>query len=363
MTKKLNVCVIAGGRSPEHEVSIISANNVFKNLDRNLYNVSIIAIEKETGLWRYYGENPYYDEIGNLSKVYLKDKGFQPIFIEPGKNPCLFYEQEPGLVSIDVDVFFPVVHGTNCEDGILQGFLDTLKIPYVGCNTLASAAGMDKDLTKIVAEKHGIKVVPWISLTRHDKLDEDLIISKLGLPLFIKPASSGSSVGVNKVQNKEGIKEAVEYAFKYSSMVMIEKAVPAREIECAVLGAWDDDVKVSVPGEVKPSHDFYSYDAKYIDANGAELIVNAKVTDEQRKTVSKYAESVFRSLRCTGMSRVDFFIHKETGEVFLNEINTIPGFTKISMYPRLWEASGIPYQQLLNSLIDIALRDKTACGR
>lgn len=355
--KKINVLVIGGGVSPEHTVSVVSSSSVAKNLDREKYNVHVVGIGKEKGEWRYYGDTKFYTDKGTIDSHVLNDKGWKPVVISPGTDDVFMYMDGEQLISFDVDVVFPVVHGENCEDGTLQGLIEDLGFPIVGCNTLSSALCMDKDLTKIIAKYNSIPVVPWLSYTKRDKLDVEHIVKELGLPLFVKPSAAGSSVGISKVKDKTEIKKAVEEAFKYSDLVIIEKGINAKEIEFAVLGKWDRDVKVSIPGEIVPLREFYTYEAKYVDAKGADLLVPADIDEATKAKIAAYARNVFKVLRCSGMSRTDFFVDRDTKAIYFNEINTIPGFTTISMYPRLWNESGLSYSKLLDELITIALED------
>ncbi|MEI6092640.1 MAG: D-alanine--D-alanine ligase family protein [bacterium] len=355
--KKINVLVIGGGVSPEHTISVVSSSSVAKNLDREKYNVNIVGIGKEKGEWRYYGDTKFYTDHGSIDSYSLSERAWEPAIINPGSENVFMYKDGDQLVPFDVDVVFPVVHGENCEDGTLQGVIEVLGLPIVGCNTLSSALCMDKDLTKIVAKYNSIPVVPWLSYTKRDKIDVEHIIKELGLPLFVKPSSAGSSVGITKVKEKGELKTAVDEAFKYSSLVLIEKGINAKEIEFAVLGKWDKEVKVSIPGEIVPLGEFYSYEAKYIDAKGADLLVPADIDEATKAKIAGYARSVFKVLRCSGMARTDFFVDRDTKEIYFNEINTIPGFTTISMYPRLWNESGLSYSKLLDELITVALED------
>ncbi len=348
---------MCGGISPEHTISIASAASVFSHLDKERYEVMTIGIGREKGEWRYYGRDKFYNDEGVIDSYRLMDGGWFPCSIKPGSKPCVYYNNEGKDVPVDIDVVFPVIHGDNGEDGRLQGLIESLAYPIAGCGTLASAVGMDKDLTKMIAAGVGVKVVPWVLYHNIEKFNVDDTVSKLGLPFFVKPVASGSSCGIHKVKNKEEAKEAVEDAFKYSGAVMAEESINAREIEVSVLGRWSADVMVSVPGEIRPNREFYDYEAKYVDKHGADLIVPAELGKPTVDKIRSFAEKVFRAIRCSGMSRIDFFVDKVSGEVFFNEINTIPGFTIISMYPKLLAASGIPYSELLDRLIMIGLEE------
>jgi D-alanine-D-alanine ligase len=261
-----------------------------------------------------------------------------------------------------IDVVFPVMHGPLCEDGTIQGLLELADLPYVGCGVLASAVAMDKEMAKRVARDAGIPIVPYVSL-KHDvwkKEKQQLakrIEEQLGYPVFVKPANLGSSVGVHKVKEPSGLNAALEDAFNYDRKVLVEAAVNAREIEVSVLENLEGgaDPLVSIPGEIDPAHEFYSYEAKYLDEKGAALIIPAKLDPEETERAQDIGRKVFTALECEGMARVDLFLDRTSGEFLFNELNTIPGFTSISMYPKLWEASGISYQELLSKLVDLAI--------
>jgi D-alanine-D-alanine ligase len=254
------------------------------------------------------------------------------------------------------------MHGPLCEDGSIQGLLELADVPYVGCGVLASAVGMDKEVAKRLVQAAGIPVVPWVSLRagafeREPAAAEAKIARDLGFPCFVKPTNLGSSVGIHKVKEASQLRAAIQDAFRYDTKVLVEKAVSAREIELSALESPDAGAPalVSVPGEIAPTHEFYSYESKYLDENGAALMIPAKLSAEQTKLAQKIAREVFAALECEGMTRVDLFLDKGTGEFFFNEVNTIPGFTSISMYPKMWEASGIPYAELLSRLVDLAI--------
>jgi len=351
---KLNILVLCGGVSPEHVISVVSGASVATHLDRSKYNVCVVGIGREKGEWRYYGDSKFFDDNGTIDSHRLKKSGWEELVIVPGRENVFCIVDDNKLKELDVDVVFPVVHGENCEDGTLQGLLDVIGVPTVGCDTLSSAMGMDKDVTKILATTSDVQVTPWIYLKNINELDEASVQKKLGFPVFVKPNAAGSSFGIHKVKDKKDLGSAVKDAFKYSKAVIIEKGINAREIEVAVLGKWNSEVRVSLPGEIVPLREFYDYEAKYVDKKGAELIAPTTLNKKTAKLITEYAENVFRILRCSGMARVDFFIDKDTDEVYFNEINTIPGFTVISMYPKLWAESGIPYSALLDELIRIS---------
>ena len=358
--KKLRVAVLYGGRSGEHEVSLQSAASVINYLDRDRFEIVPVAIDKQ-GRWH----------LNDISL--LEGKKSLPVFKDAPKvvlppNPS---ESDDGSALVrlgengearGIDVVFPVMHGPLCEDGTIQGLLELADLPYVGCGVLASAIAMDKEMAKRLARDAGIPIVPYVSL-KHEVWKKDKqrfansIAEQLGFPVFVKPANLGSSVGVHKVKEPSGLNAALEDAFNYDRKVLVEAAVNGREIEVSVLenpeaGA---DPLVSIPGEIDPAHEFYSYEAKYLDEKGAALIIPAKLEPVETKRAQDIGRKVFSALECEGMARVDLFLDRTSGEFLFNELNTIPGFTSISMYPKLWEASGISYQELLSKLVDLAI--------
>jgi D-alanine-D-alanine ligase len=358
--KKLRVAVLYGGRSGEHEVSLQSAASVINYLDRDRFEIVPVAIDKQ-GRWL----------LNDISL--LEGKKSLPVFKDAPKvvlppNPA---ETDGGSALIrlgesgdprGIDVVFPVMHGPLCEDGTIQGLLELADLPYVGCGVLASAVAMDKDMAKRVARDAGIPIVPFVSF-QHEVWNKEKqqvakrIAERLGYPVFVKPANMGSSVGVHKVKDPGELNGALDDAFNYDRKVVVEAAVNAREIEVSVLENLEDgaDPLVSIPGEIDPTHEFYSYEAKYLDEKGAALIIPAKLDREETKRAQEIGRKVFTALECEGMARVDLFLDRTSGEFFFNELNTIPGFTSISMYPKLWEASGISYQELLSKLVDLAI--------
>ena len=358
--KKLRVAVLYGGRSGEHEVSLQSAASVIKYLDRDRFEIVPVAIDKQ-GRWHL---NDISLLEGKKSLPVFKDAPkvvLPPNPADPNSDSALIRLGESGGAR-GIDVVFPVMHGPLCEDGTIQGLLELADLPYVGCGVLASAVAMDKEITKRVARDAGLPIVSYVSL-KHElwkKEKQQLakrIEKELGYPVFVKPANLGSSVGVHKVKEQSRLNLALEDAFKYDTKVVIETAVSAREIEVSVLENPDvgGDPLVSVPGEIDPTHEFYSYEAKYLDEKGATLIIPAKLDIEQTRRVQDVARKAFSALECEGMARVDTFLDRTSGEILFNELNTIPGFTSISMYPKLWEASGISYQELLSKLVDLAI--------
>jgi D-alanine-D-alanine ligase len=365
--RKIHVAVLYGGRSGEHEVSLQSAASVLRNLDPARFIAIPIAIDKD-GRW-HPGDISRIEKGARLLPVFRD----QPQVVLPPNPPSsqgsmLIPVDSPTLVGMGlplptIDVVFPVLHGTFCEDGTLQGLLELADVPYVGCGVLASAIGMDKEVAKRLAGLAGIPVVPYLTVHGRSYAAQAAqlpieVERTLGFPCFVKPSGSGSSVGVHKVKRPSDLDAAVRDALRFDRKVLIEKAIDAREIEVAVLESLDPtgEPQCSIPGEINPRHEFYSYQAKYLDENGAELLVPATLSSEQVSEVRKWAGLAFSTLECEGMARVDFFLDRKSGQFYFNEVNTIPGFTSISMYPKLWEASGLPYQTLLSNLIDLALR-------
>ena len=354
---KIKIGVLYGGRSGEHDVSLCSAASVVSALDKNKYKVVAIGIDRD-GKW-YVQEKPEIIPHKDFGKILsLKKKGKWLVNHFEQKNKLRLYDLKNKNEEVVLDVVFPVLHGTFGEDGTLQGLLELAMVPYVGADVTGSAVGMDKDITKRLLKEAGIPVVPSVTVNKRRWQDNSKLISqnaldKLGLPLFVKPVCTGSSVGIKKVKEKELLSEAMDFAFQFDTRVMIEKAIDCREIECAVLG--NDNPEPSILGEIIPNHEFYSYEAKYIDPEGAKLIIPAQIDTSLADIIRKTAVEGYTALGCSSMARVDFFLDKKTNEFYLNEINTIPGFTSISMYPKLWEATGLKYSDLLDKLIQLAL--------
>jgi len=339
---KTRVGIIFGGKSAEHEISLQSARNIYDAIDRNNFEPVLIGIEK-SGKWRFAG-----DSVSLLG---------------PGDTVALIPESEgtlrglPGgsalAEGLKLDVVFPVLHGPFGEDGTVQGLLKLADVPFVGSGVLGSAVGMDKDVMKRLFRDAGIPIGRFMSLRAHEPPPPFAEVeAALGSPVFVKPANMGSSVGISKACGEAEFAAAVREAFLYDDKVIAEEYIEGREIECAVLG--NEAPRASVPGEVIPRHDFYSYEAKYIDEGGAALEVPAKIDRETAGRIQDLSAKAFQALGCEGLARVDFFL-RGNGEVLVNEINTMPGFTKISMYPKLWEASGIGYAELIGRLIALAV--------
>lgn len=350
MTKK-TVAILFGGKSAEHEVSLQSAKNIIEAIDRERYDVVLIGVDK-LGAWHLLDETHYLDEANDPKKIrlHLTD---QSIGVIPGQAQQQIINTKTGDPIPQIDVIFPVIHGTLGEDGSLQGLVRTLNLPFVGVDLLGSAVSMDKDFTKRLLKDAGLPVADGFVFKSHQQntIDFSHVTTQLGLPVFIKPANQGSSVGVVKATDRASFEAGISEAFLYDDKVLIEEAVVGREIECAVLG---NEVPVaSTVGEILPQTDFYSYEAKYINETGAVLSAPAELTDKQIERVQNKAVQVFDILDCEGMARVDFFL-KPDDTLVVNEVNTIPGFTKISMYPRLWMLSGISYPELIDRLIQLA---------
>lgn len=353
--RKLRVGVIFGGRSGEHEISLRSARSVVSAIDRRLYDLSLIGIDP-FGRWRLLDEATF-ERLTAGALPSLGGAGDEVLLPAAPVSGGLVRAAAPGATAASVDVVFPVLHGTFGEDGCIQGLLELADIPYVGAGVLGSAVGMDKIVQKRLLGAAGIPIVPFLGTSRAE-LDRNpqLIaewVAAIGFPVFVKPANMGSSVGVTKVTGFEGLPGAVAEALLYDNKLLVEKGLDAREIECAVLG--NDDPQASVPGEIRPSADYYSYAAKYIDESGADLLIPAPLSEAQASEVRELSVQVFRTLDCAGLARVDFLLERNTGAIYLNELNSLPGFTTISMYPKLWEASGIPYPQLITRLLELAL--------
>jgi D-alanine-D-alanine ligase len=350
MVEKIRVGILFGGRSAEHDVSLQSARNIINAIDRNRYEVVLIGIDRKGGWHLNEGSRSL---LPGSESTELPENG-QQLALVPGerREALMTLAGERTLGSIDV--VFPVLHGPFGEDGTVQGLLKLANIPFVGAGVLGSAVGMDKDVMKRLLRDAGIPVARFITAGRYSSRRPtfDEACEALGLPLFVKPANLGSSVGIHKVRDRKGFDDAVRDAFTFDSKILIEENIEGREIECSVLG--NDDPIASVPGEILPQHDFYSYEAKYLDENGAVLEIPARLPPETSERIRDMAIRTFSVLCCEGMARVDFFL-RNGSEIIVNEINTIPGFTRISMYPKLWEASGINYGELFDRLITLAI--------
>lgn len=342
MNKKRVVAVVFGGQSGEHEVSLMSSSNVINAMDKEKYDVVTIGITRE-GKWMIYN--------GDVEKI---RKGQW----ENDRENLLedFSVNHPILKSIDV--VFPVLHGPRGEDGTVQGLFELANIPYVGCGVLASAVGMDKIYTKTLFEKAGLPQGKYLLIMRKNwrRKQEDtikVIEENLSYPIFIKPANMGSSVGITKAHDRDGLMKGMEEAAIYDRKILLEENIDCREIECAVLG--NDDPEASALGEIIPSNEFYDYKAKYLDDDKSRLLIPAPLDKETTETIRKLAVKAFKTIDGSGLARLDFFVEKNTGETLINEINTMPGFTNISMYPKLWEYCGLSYSKLIDRLIELAI--------
>lgn len=350
--KKLKVGIIFGGMSTEHDVSVVSGTSILKNINKNLYDIFPIYIEKD-GTWYSYEKS--------LEEIEILNIGEQITDIVKIENITDYLKK--------LDVVFPVLHGLYGEDGSIQGLFKLLKIPYVGCSILSSCICMDKAYTKIILEKAGIPQVKHMYIKKHNNdyafvdqsletevLDikslSQLIGEKLGLPVFIKPSNSGSSIGVNKANNLEEVVKYIQEASKFDNKIIIEESVNAREIECAVIG--NEEVEASILGEILPAEEYYSFDAKYTNVE-SKTKMPAELSEYQTNKIKKMAVKAFKAVDGKGLSRIDFFIDKDSEKIYLNEINTMPGFTTISMYPQLFEKCGLSYSNLIDKLINLAL--------
>lgn len=355
---KKRIGILFGGPSGEHEVSVQSAENIRKALDRNKYEVVCIGID-HAGNWRM---------VESQRTLFSADGGAQPrvgpddgvgVFATRGPGAALLRHTETADVLQEIEVFFPIVHGTFGEDGTLQGFLRLLGVPFVGAGVLGSAAGMDKDVMKRLLRDAGLPIARF-SVVRTEEVGEvsfDVFARHFGTPFFVKPCNLGSSVGIHKVADAEAFSRALEDAVRYDRKILVEEAVPGRELEVSVLG--NASPRASVVGEIVVKSDFYSYEAKYLDDDAADLIVPAPLSKAQTDEIRVLAVRAFQVLECRGMARVDFFMRYD-GQTIVNEINTLPGFTRISMYPKLWEASGLEQSGLMDELIALAMEEHAA---
>lgn len=359
MSEKIKVAILFGGQSVEHEVSLQSAKNVYEAINKDKYDVSLIGIDKK-GKWHLNDKTKYLVNEHDPKTIKLNSSG-ENLSVVPGNEYKMININNNSNIS-NIDVVFSVIHGTTGEDGILQGFLKLIDIPFVGPDVLGSAVCMDKDVAKRLLRDAGIPNSKFLTFNKNqiNNIDFENVQNQLGLPVFIKPANSGSSVGVNKAKTEEEFFQYLKEAFRFDNKVLVEEYIKGREIECSVMG--NEEPLVSVAGEIKAQQEFYSYNAKYLDDNGAVTNIPADLNQETLKKVQDYAIQAFKTLCCEGMARVDFFV-TENEEIYVNELNTIPGFTKISMYPKLWEASGIGYSDLIDKLITYAIerhkRDKS----
>jgi D-alanine-D-alanine ligase len=383
--KRLRVGVIYGGRSGEHEVSLASAAAVFTNLDRSKYEPVPIRVDKD-GRWTIadrppaamsaaetieharieaaHATNPHKPHLASLNRstreVYLVAHPSEETILSIDRRPRAGADADASalVTGMGLDVMFPVMHGPYGEDGTVQGLLELANLPYIGCGVMASAVGMDKAMMKVVFAAHGLPIVDYLVVRRGDWLAQpDVMMRKLPgrltFPLFVKPANLGSSVGISKVKTIDQLRAAIDLAAEYDRKIIIESGVDnPREIECAVLG--NDDPQVSVAGEIIPSREFYDYESKYLD-EGSRTLIPADLPETLAAEVRQLARNAFLAIDGAGMARVDFLLERERGRLYVNEVNTIPGFTTISMYSKLWEATGVHYPQLLDRLVQLAI--------
>ncbi len=354
--KRLRIGILFGGRSGEHEVSLASAASVIRGLDPDKYEAVPIGITKE-GHWL----------IGAGAQKMLPEvlKGGQRVMMTADPTDAALVKLDGSGGGQRLDVVFPVMHGTFGEDGTIQGLLDLAGLPFVGAGVLGSAIGMDKDVAKRLLQVAKIPVVPWITVHRHawESRPQEIqraVEAEFEYPVFVKPATLGSSVGMTKVHSREELAPALNLAAEFAMKILVERCMVAREIEVSVLG--NRNPQASVPGEIVPHREFYDYAAKYLE-EGTQLLIPADLKPAQVQKIQQYAVDAFRALELSGMARVDFFLEKKGGKIYLNEVNTIPGFTSISMYPKLWEASGIPFRELIDKLIELALEQHAEKAR
>ena len=354
---KKKIALVFGGKSAEHEVSINSARNIAKAVDANQFDLYGLGISVQ-GTWYLFENLKDWEQLKTLNDQV-------PASFNRGKSCSLVFHQGRAKIMLfdnghflDVDCAFPINHGTFGEDGCIQGLFKMMNLPFVGCDVFASSLGMDKDFMKRVLTFAGIPNANFVVLKSNQQTNYEDVIKKIGTPFFIKPANMGSSVGVHKIKSEQDFVEKSKEAFQYDHKLIAEEFIQGREIECSVKGnRWK--CEASVCGEIVPQHEFYSYEAKYLDENGAHLHIPADLPQHKSEEMRKLAMTVFETLGCEGMARVDFFL-KKSGEIYVNEINTLPGFTKISMYPKMWDAAGIPYTALITNLIELAIEKANA---
>ncbi|MFZ5968828.1 MAG: D-alanine--D-alanine ligase [Bacillota bacterium] len=363
MAKKINVAVVFGGKSGEHEVSLMSATSIIRAMDKEKYNIIPLGITKE-GNWMIYNgpvEKIESGEWEGISNKLLQDNPAKHVFsVIPLGNQKSESSLEciPQNLGEQIDVVFPVLHGPYGEDGTIQGLLEMANIPYVGAGVLASAVGMDKVFAKRLFEMAGLPMGKYCVIMRK-KWKEDhetyirMIEENFTYPVFVKPANLGSSVGISKAHDRDEFIKGVEEAAKHDRKILIEEFISCRELECGVLG--NDEPMASVVGEIVPSHEFYDYEAKYFDDGKSKMIIPADIPEEKAQEIRELAVRGYKAIDCSGLGRVDFFMEKGTQNIYINEINTMPGFTKYSMYPLLWANTGLPYDQLIDRLIELAI--------
>jgi len=349
--QKIKVAIVFGGRSTEHAISLLSAQNVLGALDRKKFDPVLIGIDKK-GQWHFNEESMSLLNASDANSISMTNLD-NPVLLSQNTDQKTLTSVQTSEVVSTVDVLFPVLHGTYGEDGSIQGLAKLANIPVVGCGVLGSAIGMDKDIMKRILRDDNIEVAKWVTVKHTSEgINYKDIVNTLGSELFIKPANLGSSVGVTYSEDEDSFFKGLNEALKFDPKVIVEEKITGREIECAVLG--NENPKASVPGEIIPKDGFYSFESKYLDESGAKLQIPADLTESQVRNVQTLALDTFKLLECSGMSRIDMFM-KDDDSLIINEINTIPGFTNISMYPKLWEYSGLPQKDLITKLIELAI--------
>ncbi len=348
MNRKLKVAVVFGGQSGEHEVSLMSVSSVLRALNKEKYEIIMIGITRQ-GAWKHY-DGPIEEIItGEWEKSSKNLDESAYCFLNTGR----------GIPNSSIDIVFPVLHGPMGEDGTIQGLFELAGLAYVGCGVLASAVGMDKVFSKLIFNKEGLRQADYLVFMKQDSDREgaDIIPAiekKFDYPVFIKPANLGSSVGITKAHNRDALLHGLKLAWKYDSKLIVEEFIEGHEVECSVLG--NENPRASVVGEILPSNELYDYEPKYFNCGKSDLIIPAAISKKAAAEVQRMALRAFKAIEGSGLARVDFFVHRETDDVYINEINTMPGFTKISMYPKLWDATGLPYSVLLDNLIDLGIK-------
>lgn len=354
MSTKTTVGLLFGGKSPEHNISILSAKNIFDAIDKDRFDAVLIYIDRK-GTWHHCSEGMKLENGDDPKKVTYVG-AFRPVTLSQNADDRRLIANDNGEVLGVLDVLYPVLHGNFGEDGSIQGFAKLANIACVGCGILGSAVGMDKDIVKRILRDSGIGVADFVTLRKayNEDIPYSEVSAKLGKELFVKPANLGSSVGVSFVADEEAYNEAVRLGFAYDTKVLVEEKVKGREIECAVMG--NETIEASVIGEILPKSEWYSFENKYVDEDGAKLAIPANLTEKQTAKARQTAMETYRLLECRGLTRVDMFL-LENDHIIVNEVNTLPGFTKVSMYPKMWEAAGLPYTSLVTKLIELAVSE------
>lgn len=348
---KKRIALIFGGNSAEHEVSLRSAKNIYLAMNPDKYDVLLIGISKE-GTWYQFDDESVFKYHQSIKDSVFFENGNRVTIVSEKGKPYVYSLRDNS--KSELDLAFPIIHGTMGEDGTIQGLFKMMKLPFVGCGVWSSAAGMDKEIMKRLLSYANIPSARYVLITPENIPSYNELVDKLGTPFFIKPANAGSSVGVHKIKSAQDYSEKVKDSLQFDFKVLAEEFIRGRELECSVMGL-NSNPKASLPGEVVVQAEFYSYEAKYIDENGALIEIPAKLNDDTVQALQKMAEKTFQVMGCDGLTRVDFFL-TEDNRLYINEINTLPGFTQISMYPKMWEASGLSYQELVSELIELGFR-------